>query len=79
MEFIIYIMDLVSWQVLFPLKVAVSDGLYVHKLKVHTNFRLFIPVGIILGLPNDLYVYWQQYPWIFGVGLCKIRALVSEM
>ena len=31
------------------------------------------------GLPNDLYVYWQQYPWIFGLGLCKIRALVSEM
>ena len=38
-----------------------------------------IDIFSFLGLPNDLYVYWQQYPWIFGVGLCKIRALVSEM
>ncbi|XKL61230.1 hypothetical protein PGB90_008287 [Kerria lacca] len=31
------------------------------------------------GLPYDLSVYWQQYPWIFGEDLCKLRALVSEM
>ncbi|KAK6637629.1 hypothetical protein RUM44_008051 [Polyplax serrata] len=30
-------------------------------------------------LPNDLSVYWQQYPWALGKGLCKVRALVSEM
>ena len=35
--------------------------------------------SFILGLPNEVYVLWQQYPWIFGEGLCKIRALVSEM
>ena len=33
----------------------------------------------LAGLPNDLKVYWQQYPWGLGVALCKIRALVSEM
>jgi len=49
-----------------------------------TNFFLFsLAISditiLFVGLPNDLYVYWQQYPWIFGVGLCKIRALVSEM
>ncbi|XP_029160795.1 neuropeptides capa receptor-like isoform X2 [Nylanderia fulva] len=31
------------------------------------------------GLPNELSVFWQQYPWALGVGLCKIRAYVSEM
>ena len=34
---------------------------------------------LISGLPNEVYVLWQQYPWIFGDALCKIRALVSEM
>ncbi|CAH1393908.1 unnamed protein product [Nezara viridula] len=33
----------------------------------------------LIGLPNDLSVYWQQYPWPFGESLCKIRALASEM
>ena len=32
-----------------------------------------------LGLPNDLHVFWQQYPWVLGESLCKIRALISEM
>ncbi|XP_059079871.1 neuropeptides capa receptor-like isoform X2 [Tigriopus californicus] len=49
-----------------------------------TNYYLFsLAVAdmliLLLGLPNDLHVYWQQYPWIFGEPLCKIRALVSEM
>ena len=38
------------------------------------TFSLLFP-----GLPNDLHVYWQQYPYIFGEILCKTRALVSEM
>ena len=33
----------------------------------------------VVGLPNDLLVYWEQYPWMFGEALCKIRALISEM
>ncbi|XP_008482163.1 neuropeptides capa receptor-like, partial [Diaphorina citri] len=37
---------------------------------------LFIYVS---GLPNDLGVFWQQYPWVLGEELCKFRALVSEM
>lgn len=31
------------------------------------------------GLPYELSVYWQQYPWTYGEVLCKFRALVSEM
>ncbi|KAK9497870.1 hypothetical protein O3M35_003780 [Rhynocoris fuscipes] len=34
---------------------------------------------LILGLPNDLSIYWQQYPWVLGLFFCKTRALVSEM
>ncbi|XP_054263035.1 neuropeptides capa receptor-like [Macrosteles quadrilineatus] len=49
-----------------------------------TNYYLFsLAVSdvtlLLLGLPNDLSVFWQQYPWIFGEALCKVRALVSEM
>ncbi|XP_029660848.1 neuropeptides capa receptor-like isoform X1 [Formica exsecta] len=49
-----------------------------------TNYYLFnLAISdlllLILGLPNELSVFWQQYPWTLGVGLCKIRAYVSEM
>ncbi|CAB3388200.1 Hypothetical predicted protein [Cloeon dipterum] len=48
-----------------------------------TNYYLFslalsdITI-LVFGLPNDLYVYWHQYPWDLGEGLCKFRALISE-
>ncbi|XP_011138480.1 neuropeptides capa receptor isoform X1 [Harpegnathos saltator] len=49
-----------------------------------TNYYLFsLAISdltlLILGLPNELSVFWQQYPWALGAGLCKIRAYVSEM
>lgn len=44
----------------------------------HVVFLLIL-FSFVLGLPNDLSVYWQQYPWIFGEDVCKLRALVSEM
>ncbi|XP_034240930.1 neuropeptides capa receptor-like [Thrips palmi] len=34
---------------------------------------------MLAGLPYELSVYWQQYPWTYGEVLCKFRALVSEM
>ncbi|XP_069688229.1 neuropeptides capa receptor-like [Periplaneta americana] len=33
----------------------------------------------ITGLPNELGVFWQQYPWVLGETVCKLRALLSEM
>ncbi|XP_050056870.1 neuropeptides capa receptor isoform X2 [Aphis gossypii] len=48
-----------------------------HILNVDSNWRVFFYFGS--GLPNDLSVYWQQYPWPLGEVLCKFRALVSEM
>ncbi|KAE8752645.1 Periviscerokinin Receptor [Frankliniella occidentalis] len=49
-----------------------------------TNYYLFsLAVSdlalLLLGLPYELSVYWQQYPWTYGEVLCKFRALVSEM
>ncbi|XP_068082669.1 neuropeptides capa receptor isoform X2 [Anabrus simplex] len=49
-----------------------------------TNYYLFsLAISdlalLLLGLPNDLSVYWQQYPWALGEALCKFRAVVSEM
>ncbi|XP_046440100.1 neurotensin receptor type 1-like [Daphnia pulex] len=34
---------------------------------------------LLFGLPNDLSVYWQQYPWALGEIVCKLRALIAEM
>lgn len=34
---------------------------------------------LFLGVPNDLSVYWQQYPYLFGEVVCKTRAMISEM
>eukprot|EP00095_Tigriopus_kingsejongensis_P005591 maker-scaffold12_size759060-snap-gene-6.20 protein:Tk05591 transcript:maker-scaffold12_size759060-snap-gene-6.20-mRNA-1 annotation:"neuropeptides capa receptor" len=34
---------------------------------------------VFLCLPNDLAIYWQQYPWMLGEAMCKGRSLVSEM
>ncbi|CAG9571982.1 unnamed protein product [Danaus chrysippus] len=30
------------------------------------------------GVPNDLSVYWHQYPYSLGVVFCKLKALISE-
>ncbi|XP_051161880.1 neuropeptides capa receptor isoform X2 [Leptopilina boulardi] len=52
-------------------------------MQTATNYYLFsLAVSdlllLVLGLPNEIYVFWQQYPWALGVVLCKIRAFVSE-
>ncbi|XP_072945686.1 neuropeptides capa receptor-like [Epargyreus clarus] len=48
-----------------------------------TNYYLFsLAVSdlllLLFGLPNDLSVYWHQYPYSLGVVFCKLRALISE-
>ncbi|XP_012138419.2 neuropeptides capa receptor isoform X2 [Megachile rotundata] len=34
---------------------------------------------LILGLPHELGEYWEQYPWKWGLVMCKLRAYVSEI
>ncbi|KAL0134802.1 hypothetical protein PUN28_001520 [Cardiocondyla obscurior] len=53
-------------------------------MQTATNYYLFsLAISdltlLILGLPNELGVFWQQYPWSLGTMLCKTRAYVSEM
>ena len=31
------------------------------------------------GASFDLSVYWQQYPWVLGDTVCKLRAFIAEM
>merc|ERR1719219_1940382 len=33
---------------------------------------------ISLGVPNELSVYWTQYPYPFGEIFCKLRSFLSE-
>ncbi|XP_063537812.1 neuropeptides capa receptor-like [Cydia strobilella] len=52
-------------------------------LHTATNYYLFsLAVSDLLllmfGLPNDLSVYWHQYPYSLGIVFCKLRAFISE-
>ncbi|XP_041969675.1 neuropeptides capa receptor-like isoform X1 [Aricia agestis] len=52
-------------------------------LHTATNYYLFsLAVSDLLllcfGLPNDLAVYWHQYPYSLGLTFCKLRAYISE-
>ncbi|XP_028170910.1 neuropeptides capa receptor-like [Ostrinia furnacalis] len=52
-------------------------------LHTATNYYLFsLAVSdlllLLFGLPNDLSVYWHQYPYSLGLVFCKLRALISE-
>ncbi|XP_030375359.1 neuropeptides capa receptor [Scaptodrosophila lebanonensis] len=48
-----------------------------------TNYYLFsLAVSdllyLLLGLPAEVFLYWHQYPYLFGLPFCKIRAFISE-
>ncbi|XP_020282910.1 neuropeptides capa receptor-like isoform X2 [Pseudomyrmex gracilis] len=48
-----------------------------------TNYYLFnLAVSdlllLILGVPNELMIFWEKYPWTLGLSICKLRAYVSE-
>lgn len=52
---------------------------------MHTtvNFYLFSLavsdlVLLIVGLPTELWAFWQKYPYVFGETFCILRALISE-
>ncbi|CAH2240351.1 jg17347 [Pararge aegeria aegeria] len=52
-------------------------------LHTATNYYLFsLAVSdlllLLFGLPNDLAVYWHQYPYSLGLVFCKLRAFISE-
>ncbi|XP_066999950.1 neuropeptides capa receptor-like [Anabrus simplex] len=54
------------------------------EMHTSTNYYLFsLAISdlalLLLGLPNEMSMIWQQYPWVLGEALCKFRAIVSEM
>ncbi|XP_043668921.1 neuropeptides capa receptor-like [Vespula pensylvanica] len=53
-------------------------------MQTATNYYLFnLAISdlllLVLGLPNELSIFWEQYPWQLGLCMCKLRAFVSEM
>ncbi|XP_045487751.1 neuropeptides capa receptor-like isoform X1 [Pieris rapae] len=64
--------------------VAVCEVIVRHPaMHTDTNYYLFSLalsdlLLLLFGLPNDLSVYWHQYPYSLGVVFCKLRALISE-
>ncbi|XP_075162370.1 capability receptor [Haematobia irritans] len=48
-----------------------------------TNYYLFSLavsdlIFLIFGLPTEVFLYWHQYPYLFGLPFCKVRAYISE-
>ena len=60
--------------------IVIANNKYMHTA---TNYYLFsLAVSdlllLILGLPQELYLLWQKYPYIFGESVCILRGLTSE-
>lgn len=52
-------------------------------LKTATNYYLFsLAVSdfllLLSGVPQEMYVIWSKYPYIFGEMFCVLRGLVAE-
>ncbi|RWS30743.1 G-protein receptor-like protein [Leptotrombidium deliense] len=52
-------------------------------MKTATNYYLFsLAISdlllLILGLPQELYMLWQKYPYAFGEPFCILRGFTSE-
>ncbi len=61
--------------------VVIARNKYMHTA---TNYYLFsLAVSdlllLILGLPQELYLLWQKYPYVFGESVCILRGLTSEI
>ena len=52
-------------------------------MRTATNYYLFnLAVSdlifLVIGLPEELYLLWSRYPYIFGETFCILKGLVSE-
>ncbi|CAG0878548.1 unnamed protein product, partial [Darwinula stevensoni] len=52
-------------------------------MRTATNYYLFnLAVSdllfLVIGLPEELYLLWSRYPYIFGEMFCVVKGLVSE-
>uniref|UniRef100_A0A2H1V8T4 SFRICE_024157 n=1 Tax=Spodoptera frugiperda TaxID=7108 RepID=A0A2H1V8T4_SPOFR len=61
-----------------PWTLETPETIQVRYLLGVRNLRVVGELGRASGLPNDLSVYWHQYPYSLGIVFCKLRALISE-
>lgn len=52
-------------------------------MHTNTNYYLFnLAISdllyLLFGLPFEIYMFWNQYPWPFSSEFCKLRALLSD-
>ncbi|XP_035210829.1 pyrokinin-1 receptor-like isoform X2 [Stegodyphus dumicola] len=53
-------------------------------MRTATNYYLFsLAISdlllLVMGLPQELYLLWNKYPYVFGEAFCIIRGFTSEM
>ena len=36
------------------------------------------PILLLSGMPSELYLMWQQYPWPFGDLMCDLKIVLAE-
>lgn len=53
---------------------------YMHTTVNYYLFSLAVSdlLLLIVGLPQELWAFWQKYPYVFGETFCILRALISE-
>ncbi|CAG2112324.1 unnamed protein product, partial [Medioppia subpectinata] len=61
--------------------VVIANNKYMHTATNYYLFSLAISdlLLLILGLPQELYLLWQKYPYVFGESVCILRGFTSEM
>lgn len=60
--------------------VVIARNKYMHTATNYYLFSLAISdlLLLILGLPQEMYLLWQRYPYVFGEFFCIFRGLTSE-
>ncbi|KAK3591015.1 hypothetical protein CHS0354_013076, partial [Potamilus streckersoni] len=61
--------------------IVIAKNKYMHTATNYYLFNLAVAdlLLLIIGLPAETYVIWQEYPWVFGEAFCIIRTLLAEM
>lgn len=59
---------------------VIARNKYMHTATNYYLFSLALSdlLLLVLGLPQDMFVLWQRYPYLFGDYFCFLRGLTSE-
>ena len=67
-----YLLPLLTSSSWFLVSLVILSVFFPPPVKKHA-FSQALP-----GLPNELLLFWHQYPWPFGSFLCSLRSFLSE-